>query len=154
MLTAEEQSELTELLAHMPGPLAARIDALLIMQRHRRYISDETLAELAAFLDLAPEELESVATFYNLIWRRPVGRHVILLCNSISCWIMGGDAIRTYLERKLGIALGETTGDDRFTLLAIPCLGACDRAPAMMIDDDLHGALTTERIDAILGRYP
>ena len=78
-------------------------------------------------LGMSLADLESVATFYSLIFRKPVGRHVILLCDSVSCWIMGYETVRDHLRRRLGIDLGETTPDGRFTLLTIPCLGACDR---------------------------
>jgi NADH-quinone oxidoreductase subunit E len=99
------------------------------------------------------DELEGVASFYNLIFRKPVGRHVILICDSISCWIMGYERMREHLTTRLGINLGETTADGRFTLLPIDCLGACDHAPALMIDDDLHGDLDPEKIDEILNKY-
>jgi len=109
---------------------------------------------VAALLDMTPDELDSVATFYNLIFRQPVGRHVILVCDTVSCWVMGYEEIVAQLGERLGIAFGQTTADGRFTLLPIPCLGACDRAPAMMIDDDLHGPVLPEALDEILARYP
>jgi NADH-quinone oxidoreductase subunit E len=99
-------------------------------------------------------ELDSVATFYNLIFRSPVGRHVIMICDSVSCWIMGYDRMREYVGKRLGISLGETTKDNRFTLLPIVCLGCCDHAPAMMVDDTLHSDLNPEKIDRVLGSYP
>jgi NADH-quinone oxidoreductase subunit E len=99
------------------------------------------------------DEVEGVATFYNLIFRQPVGRHVILLCDSVSCWITGYHGILDHLQAVLGISLGETTPDGRFTLLPIACLGCCDHAPALMVDDDLHLDLTPERVDALLAHY-
>ncbi len=108
----------------------------------------------AAELGLTESELDGVATFYNLVFRRPVGRHVILFCDSVSCWIMGCLDVCSQLSRKLGVQPGGTTSDDRFTLLPIACLGACDHAPTMMVDGDLHRDLTPERLDAILERYP
>jgi NADH-quinone oxidoreductase subunit E len=154
MLTADEKQELAALLAHHPGnPRAAAIDALMAIRMRRGHVSDEALADLAGLMGVSAHELESVATFYNLIYRRPVGRHVILLCDSVSCWIMGYDDVREHLMATLSITFGETTRDGRFTLLTVPCLGACDHAPAMMIDEDLHGDLTPERIDTILARY-
>ncbi|MBD3336268.1 MAG: NADH-quinone oxidoreductase subunit NuoE [Candidatus Eisenbacteria bacterium] len=154
MLKPEEKRAIEEELRHGGGDRrSASIEALKIVQQHRGYVSDEGMHDLAEFLELSPHELESVATFYNLIFRKPVGRHVILLCDSISCWIMGYESIRSYLESKLGIAMGQTTEDGRFTLLTIPCLGACDHAPAMMIDGDLHLDLTPERIDELLETY-
>jgi NADH-quinone oxidoreductase subunit E len=94
-----------------------------------------------------------VATFYNLIFRRPVGRHVIMVCDSVSCWIMGCDRVRKHLHDRLGIGPGETTPDHRFTLLPIVCLGCCDHAPAMTVDSDLHGDLDPQKIDAVLEKY-
>ena len=115
--------------------------------------SDPHLAEGAALLEMTPAELDGVATFYNLIFRRPVGRHVILLCDSVACWVMGERAARAQIRERLGINPGETTADGRFTLLPIVCLGHCDHAPAMMVDEDQHGDLDAERLDAILDRY-
>ncbi|MFH1143708.1 MAG: NAD(P)H-dependent oxidoreductase subunit E, partial [Candidatus Eisenbacteria bacterium] len=106
MLTAQERSEIEAALAELPQARAGSIDALLILQRHRGYVSDEGLADLAPVLKMSVDELDSVATFYNLIFRRPVGRHVILMCDSISCWIMGYEAIRDALREKLGIDFG------------------------------------------------
>jgi NADH-quinone oxidoreductase subunit E len=154
MLSAEERDAIAALLAHHPGnPRAVAIDALMAIRMRRGWVSDEALADLADALQVSTHELDSVATFYNLIFRKPVGRHVILLCDSVSCWITGYETVREFLERRLGIALGETTADGRFTLLTVPCLGACDEAPAMMIDEELHGHLTPERIGSILERY-
>ena len=111
-------------------------------------------AIVATMISMSADELDGVATFYNLIYRRPVGRHVILLCDSVSCYIVGYEKIRRALEAKLGIRYGETTSDDRFTLLPIACLGACERGPALMIDEDTHFNVTAERLDQILAGYP
>lgn len=155
MLSAEERQEIEALLAHAGGDgQRASIDALAAVQRQRGWVSDEALADLADCLGLTVHELDSVATFYNEIFRRPVGRHVVRICDSVSCYICGYQTLRRYLERKLGVPLGGTTADGRFTLIPTPCLGACDRAPVMMVGEDLHGELTEEKIDAILARYP
>jgi NADH-quinone oxidoreductase subunit E len=153
MLTDEEKREIVEELRHYDHAQGASIEALKIVQRHRGWVSDESLRGVAELLDLTPDELDGIATFYNLIFRQPVGRHVILVCDSISCWVMGADAIRERLIARLGIVPGETTADGRFTLLPVVCLGACDRAPAIMIDDDLHGHLDPGGLDAVLERY-
>ena len=154
MLSMEEQREIEAELAHYEQNRAVSVDALKVVQRHRGWVSDEALKDVADFLDMTTAELDNAATFYNLIFRRPVGRHVILLCDSVTCWALGYDTLRAHLTRRLGVNLGETTRDGRFTLLPNVCLGICDRAPAMMIDEDLHVGLTAQEIDSILERYP
>ena len=153
MLTAEEINEIEAEAANYPKREAVSIDALKIVQRHRGWVSDESLGDIAGHLGMSPADLDSVATFYNLIFRRPVGRHVITVCDSVSCWIMGEERIRGHLQERLGIGLGETTPDDRFTLLPTVCLGCCDHAPAMMVDRDLHSDLNSQKIDAALEKY-
>jgi len=152
-LEPDEREELVQLTHRYRDRRAACIEALKLVQRRHRWVSDERLAELAELLGMTREELDGVATFYNLVFRRPVGRHVILICDSVSCWIAGHDALLGHLERRLGISPGGTTPDERFTLLPIVCLGHCDHAPAMMIDADLHGDVDPARIDSLLESY-
>jgi NADH-quinone oxidoreductase subunit E len=154
MLTEDERREIEEEIQHYPDKRAACVDALKVIQRHRAWVSDESLKEVSQLLGMTSEELDGVATFYNLIYRKPVGRHVALVCNSITCWIMGYDALRERLEERLGIRLGETTADGRFTLLPLVCLGVCDHAPAMMIGNDLHQDVTPDKAEEILALYP
>jgi NADH-quinone oxidoreductase subunit E len=153
MLTDEERREIEADFEHYPQKRALSIDALKVVQRHRGWVSDESLRDVAELLEMSPDELDNVATFYNLIFRRPVGRHVILMCDSISCWVMGYEQIQEHLRIRLGIGLGETSADGRFTLLPIVCLGACDHAPVLMIDNDLHTDLDAQKLDEILTKY-
>ena len=153
MLTADEKKEIQEEIKHYPIKKAASIEALKVVQKYRGWVSDESINDIAAELEMSPDELDSVATFYNLVFRKPVGNNVILICDSISCWLMGYEKLLDHLKEKLGISLGETTKDNRFTLLPIPCLGTCDRAPALMINNDLHRDLTPEKLDKILEEY-
>ena len=153
MLTEKEKAEIDKYLKHYPREDAARIEALRVVQEHRKWVSDESIDDIAAYLEMSPEAIESVATYYNLIFRRPVGRHVILVCDSVSCWILGYEKILEHLIKTLKVELGGTTEDDRFTLLPIACLGTCDKAPALMINDDLHRNLTTDKLDEILENY-
>ncbi len=157
MLSAEERSEIEAEAAHYPTRRALCLEAMKVVQRHRGWVTDEALRDLGELLELTPEELDGVATFYNLVYRSPVGRHVILVCDSVSCWIMGYPRLREHLARRLGVQMGATTPDGRFTLLPVVCLGACDHAPAMMVDDDLLLDLDpAERAaegDAALERY-
>jgi NADH-quinone oxidoreductase subunit E len=153
VLTPEERREIEEGLAQYLDRRSGTIEALQVVQRHRGWVSDEGVKDVAEALGVSPEDVDGVATFYNLIFRQPVGRHVILLCDSVSCWVTGQDRIREELKAKLGIGMGETTEDGRFTLLPIACLGACDRAPAMMVDDELFGPLDAATVDEALARY-
>jgi NADH-quinone oxidoreductase subunit E len=153
MLTEREKKEIQQELSKYAQKRAAGPEALKIVQSHRGWISDENLSDVARFLDMTDEELDSVATCYNLIFRKPVGRHVILICDSVTCWIMGYENLFSHLQQKLGITLGQTTSDGRFTLLPISCLGACDKAPAMMIDDTLYVELNTSKLDEIIEKY-
>ncbi len=150
MLTAEERQEIDAELARYPTKQAVCIDAMKIVQRHRGWVSDESIRDLGELLDMSSADLDGVATFYNLIFRKPVGRHVVMLCDSVSCWIMGYERMREHLTSRLGIEFGETTPDNRFTLLPIVCLGACERAPAMIVDNNLHGNLDPASIDKLL----
>ncbi len=153
MLSEQERTEILAELAHYESKQAASVEALKVVRHHRGWVDDDSLRDVAALLDMTPAELDSVATFYNLIYRRPVGRHVILVCDTVSCWVMGYEEILKRMCDILGIDPGQTTADGRFTLLPVPCLGACDLAPAMMIDDDLMGRVTSTNLEEILGRY-
>jgi NADH-quinone oxidoreductase subunit E len=153
MLGIEEKDEIDIELGKSPTRMAACIEGLKIIQRHRGWVSDEGLADLAEYLGLSVDTLDSVATYYNLIFRREAGRHVILICDSMSCWVMGYENMRDIICAKLGIELGQTTPDGRFTFLPSVCLGLCEQAPAMIIDYNIHGHLTEEKIDQILELY-
>lgn len=153
MLSPEEREEIERELAIVPEPRSACIEALKAVQRHRGWVSDEALRDVASLLEMSEAELDGVATFYNLIHRRPVGRHVILLCDSVSCWIMGCERLREAFAGELGLAPGETTADGRFTLLPMACLGDCDHAPVLMVDEDLHRDVDPRKLGAILDGY-
>ncbi len=153
MLTEEERREIEPELDQYEQRRAAAVFALKVVQKHRGWVPDEGVEDVAELLGMTADEVEDLATFYSLIFRRPVGRHVILLCDSVSCWVMGYDEVRAHLQGRLGIELGGTTADGRYTLLPVACLGACEQAPAMMVDDDLHGNLDPAKVDTILESY-
>jgi len=152
-LTASEIAEIEHEMTLYPDKRAVGLEALKIVQKHQGWVSDESLLAIARYLDLAASDLEGVATFFNLVFRRPVGKHVMLFCDSVSCWIMGCETIRRHITERLGIDYGETTEDGEFTFIPVPCLGDCDRAPVMMVGDDQHRNLTPEKIDAIIAHY-
>ena len=153
MLSPEEREEIEKEVALVPVRRAACIEALKIVQHRRGYISKEDLHDIADFMGMSVEDLDSVATFYNLIFRKPVGRNVILLCDSISCYVMGYEKLYEYLQEHLSIQFGETTPDGRFTLLPNCCLGTCDHAPVLMINNELYRDLTEHKLNDILKEY-
>jgi NADH-quinone oxidoreductase subunit E len=154
MLTDQERRELEKEIEHYEFKRAACIEGLKILQRYRGgWVSDESIKDLSEFLEMSPEQVDNVATFYNLIFRKPVGKNVILLCDSVSCWLMGYETILETIRERLGIGFGETTPDGQFTLLPMACLGACERAPTMMIGEKLYHNLTPEKVDQILDQF-
>jgi NADH-quinone oxidoreductase subunit E len=153
MLSERERESIEEEARHHEHRRAAVSEALLILQKDRGWVSDEGIADVAAALGMSVDEVEGIATFYDLIFRRPVGKHVIMVCDSVSCWIMGEEKILEHLQRRLGIELGGTTKDGAFTLLPVGCLGACDAGPALMIDGKLFENITPEKADTILSHY-
>jgi len=152
MLTEEERQKIQDMLKGVEKKRSMAVDALLLVQEKRGWVADE-IHEVAELLEMDIAELDSIATFYSQIFRRPVGRHIIRLCDSVCCWVMGYQAIAQRLMETLGIGFGETTKDGLFTLLPVACLGACEQAPAIMIDETLHGHVTLEGIDKIIEGY-
>jgi NADH-quinone oxidoreductase subunit E len=152
MLSKEEIQEIEAELTKYPDKQAVCVEAMKIVQRRQGWVSDESLHDIAKYLEMTPDELDSVATFYPLIFRKPVGKHVILVCDSVSCWILGYEKLRQGLSERLGIRFGETTKNGEFTMLPMPCLGACDHAPVMMIDDELYVDLDMDKIDEALSQ--
>jgi NADH-quinone oxidoreductase subunit E len=154
VLTEEEKRRIEATSGLYETRSASAVEAMRILQDSRGWVSDEALADLTGLLDMSVDELESLATFYSLIFRRPVGRHVIMVCSSVCCWMLGYEEVVEYLRARLSVDLGGTSADGRFTLLPVVCLGACDQAPAMLVDWQLHGGLTPDKIDSVLATYP
>ncbi len=149
----EELRAIKEAMHHYPDARAATIDALKIVQRHRRWVSDSAIAAIAEVLQLSAADVDGVATFYNRIYRQPVGRHVILVCDSIGCYLTGFEKVYARIQEVLGISPGQTTADDRFTILPVVCLGACDRGPVLLIDEDTHFNVTPDQVSQLLEQY-
>lgn len=153
MLTPEERQEIEAEFPHYPNKRAVCLDAMKVIQRHRGWVSDESLRDLGEMLDMTADELDGVATFYNLVFRKPVGRHIVLMCDSVSCWIMGYEKLCQRLTSRLEVNLGGTTADERFTILPIVCLGTCDHAPVVMVDNDLYRDVDPDKIDEVIENY-
>jgi len=152
-LTSEERQAIEHEMHHYDDARAAVIEALKIVQKRQGWVPDAAIAAIAEVLGISAVDVEGVATFYNLIFRQPVGRHVIKVCDSVSCFLTGYDALREALQQRLGIRFGETTPDNRYTLLPICCLGACDRGPVLMINDDTHFNVSPDTLPQVLEAY-
>ena len=153
-LSEAELAEIHHEMGHYEDPRAASIEALKAVQKHRGWVPDAAIDAIAAVIGIPASDVEGVATFYNMIFRRPVGRHVIKVCDSISCFLTGYDALKDALMAHTGLGYGETSADSRYTLLPVCCLGNCDKGPTLMIDDDTHGPVAPADVPALLERYP
>ncbi|TWH76803.1 NADH dehydrogenase subunit E [Azomonas agilis] len=154
VLSETERSAIEHEMHHYEDPRAASIEALKIVQKARGWVPDGAIPAIADILGIPGSDVEGVATFYSQIFRSPVGRHIIRVCDSMTCYIGGHETLLESVQNALGIGLGQTTADGRFTLLPVCCLGNCDKAPALMIDEDTFGNATPEGMAALLEQYP
>jgi NADH-quinone oxidoreductase subunit E len=150
MLSEQAKQHIGELRAMYPQRQSALLPALYVAQGEIGYLPDEALTEVADLLDLSPAEVGSVASFYTMFYRHPVGKNIISLCTNLSCQLNGAGTIGTYIAKKLGVGNGETTADGKITLELVECIGACDHAPAMLVNGHLYGELIPEKIDKVL----
>ena len=153
-LSDSERAAIEHELHHYEDARAASIEALKIVQKARGWVPDGAIPAIGEILGIPASDVEGVATFYSQIFRQPVGRHIIRVCDSMTCYIGGHESVVARITEQLGIGLGQTTTDDRFTLLPVCCLGNCDKAPALMIDDDTFGDVTPESVTQLLEAYP
>lgn len=154
-LTDELKRELeTKYFPRYPTKRAVLLPALHAIQHAYNWIPMEAMAEVAAFLELSPAEVLDTATFYEEYWLRPKGQYLIQVCRSLACEICDSRKLTDHCQQKLGIELGETTPDGRFTLVELECLGACGTAPVALVNDVLHEELTVEKLDQIISTLP
>jgi len=140
-------------ISRYPTSQAAALPVLYLAHKEFGYINDEALAAVALALRISRAEVYGLATYYSMFSTSPMGRNVIHLCDNLACTLLGAESLRSYLERKLGIKMGETTADGRFTLRNAECLGACGQAPVMLVNDDFYEALTESSINEVLEKY-
>jgi NADH-quinone oxidoreductase subunit E len=152
MLPDELKELLSERIASAEDPREQAVDAMFELQSHYGYMSDEAMAEASGLLGMTTLELEELATFYDHIYREPVGKYVIHVCDSAICWLHDHQSVIDHIRSRLKVEVGGTTADGLFTLLPVCCIGYCDRAPAMTINRRVFGRLTPEKIDRILTR--
>jgi len=147
----EDLKKIEEFKARYPDPTSAVMPTLWLAQGRFGFLSDEALEAVATTLDLPKPEVVAVATFYSMYNREPVGKYIIQVCCTLSCSLMGADALVVHLQRKLGVDFGETTPDGKFTLRKVECLASCGTAPMMQINEgNFHENLTLEKVDQIL----
>lgn len=132
---------------------SAVMAALMIAQEELGPLTPNVMDSIAEYLEMPPIAVYEVSTFYTMYEHKPCGRNIINVCTNISCKLRDSAVIVQHLEEKLGISLGETTADGRFSLRSVECLGACVNAPMMQINKDYHEHLTAEKIDAALEHY-
>jgi len=150
MLSDKSRARIQDLMGQFPQKRTALIGALYIVQEELGYVPEPAMAEVGELFDLSPAEIKEVVTFYTMFYRTPVGRHVLQVCTNISCMLCQGEDILEYLKSRLGIAVGQTTPDGRFTLLEVECIGACEAAPALQDNFDFHMNMTREKVDQLL----
>ena len=148
----EARQRIDRILARYPTKQAALLPVLWVAQETWGWISREASEEVARILELSPAHVSGVLTFYTMYNLRPVGRHLLQFCTSISCHIAGAGRLLDHCRSRLGIELGQTTGDGRFTMVEVECIAGCDRAPSMMINDTYHEPMDEARLDALLGQ--
>ena len=150
MLPRELLETLQQKVSGVDYPRELAVDIMFALQNHYGYLSDEALEEGAELLGMTTLELEELATFYDFIYREPVGRYVLHVCDGVVCWMNGHQPIIDCLCAKLGIRVGETTQDGLFTILPTACIGYCDLSPAMLVNGRPYGPLTPEKVDEVL----
>jgi NADH-quinone oxidoreductase subunit E len=151
VLSEQSKTEILKIRDEYPDAQSALLPALCLAQQdYGGWLPEDAFDEVATLMDLPPTEVAAVASFYTMLNRRPVGQHLVQVCTNISCSLLGAEHLLDYVARKLGIGVGETTPDGRFTLLEVECLGSCGTAPMMQIDDTYYENLTEEKVDSIL----
>jgi len=150
MIPEDLKKVLQEKISRAQHPREQAIDTMVALQNYYGYLNDEALIAGAQLLRMTPLELEELATFYEFIYREPVGKHVIHVCDGVVCWMFHENSVFEYLCKKLGVCAGQISADGLFTVLPTACIGFCDHAPAMLINGKLYGPLNPEMIDEIL----
>jgi NADH-quinone oxidoreductase E subunit len=150
MLSDAACQKIQELIAKYPKKRSALIPSLQLAQEEAGRLSSETLCEIARLFDLTPNEVNEVVGFYTMFYQKPMGKYVIQVCTNISCMLCNAEEIVAHLTRRLGIKIGETSADNRYTLLEVECLGSCGTSPVIQINEEYHEELTPDKLDRIL----
>lgn len=154
MFSDDQRERIRALTKRYQTPQAAVLEALWMWQDTHGWISEEGMREVAALLEIPEHHVLGVVTFYTMFNKKPVGRHKIEVCTNVSCMLRNSDRILKHVEERLGIGVGETTPDKKFTLVEAECLGSCGTAPMMQIGEEYHEHLDEIKVDAILSNLP
>lgn len=150
MLSPEARRKIESLKGVYETDQSALIPALHVAQADQGWLSEETQREVAQLLNLTPQAVRQVVTFYTMFLQKPVGRHLIQVCRNLSCSLLGGQRLQKQIQGKLGLEDGETTQDGRFTYLSVECLGSCGTAPVLMVNDRYYENVTPQQVDRLL----
>ena len=150
MLSPEARRKIESLKSVYETNQSALIPALHVAQGDQGWLSEEVQREVAQLLDVTPQSVRGVVTFYTMFNQKPVGRHMIQVCRNLSCSLLGGQRLQKQIQEKLGLADGETTQDGRFTYVAVECLGSCGTAPVLMVNDRYYENVTPQQVDRLL----
>lgn len=148
--TSENKKEFEKLLTHYPNKRAAMLPTLWIAQKQFGWISQKVMEYVAVLLDVPPIKVYEVVTFYTMFNQKQVGKYHIQLCRTLSCELCGKGEILNHLKKKLGVGIGETSTDAKYTLSEVECLGSCGTAPMMQVNNDYYENLTPLKVDEIL----
>lgn len=152
-MTPQREKRGGELIARYPDRRSALIPFLQSCQEEDGYVTDQAIADAAELVRLTPAEVESVASFYSLLFRHPVGKHVVQVCRTLACMLRGADELQAHIKQRLGVGNLETTADGLFTYEEVECLAACDRAPCLQHNLEFVYDVTPERFDALLEQW-
>jgi NADH-quinone oxidoreductase subunit E len=150
MLSEAACQQIQALMGTYPQKRSALIPSLQLAQKELGYLSPDTVCEIARIFDLSPNEVNEVVSFYTMFYKNPMGKYVIQVCTNISCLLCNAEEIVAHLTRRLGIQLGETSADKKYTLVEVECLGSCGTSPVVQINEDYYEDLTPEKLDRIL----
>ncbi|NIP38013.1 MAG: NADH-quinone oxidoreductase subunit NuoE [Candidatus Dadabacteria bacterium] len=148
--SSELKAKITEKINSLETKQSALIPVLHTVQYELGHISNESMEEVAAILELSPSCVQNVVTFYTMYFNEPKGKHVIWLCRTLSCALKGAEHVEHYIGDKLNVKTGETTADGKITFMEAECLAACGAAPVMLVDEQLHENLTKSKVDSII----
>ena len=148
----EARERIDAILARYPTKQAALLPVLWVAQETWGWVSKEAAEEVARILDLTPAHVDGVLTFYTMYNLRPVGRHLLQVCTSISCHLAGAERLLEHCQTRLGIGLEETTPDGKFSLVEVECIAGCDKAPSIMVNDTYVEPVDEKTLDALIDR--